>query len=166
MALGKALNDPQLLDTLCELNDLVKALLGKDLSAAIIEIKEKTTTLKKAEDDLRNSKQAHAATVALLDEATAENDKSIIEVRKQREALTAEKQENTKQLAKIAAAQAAVDASRKEIEARISASTADLEVKSQAIAERERKVTARQAAVDSLRTEYEKKLDSLKKITG
>ena len=166
MALGQTIKNPQLLDTLVELNDLVKLLLSDDLGAIIADLKQKTDALEKAEADSDTAHSVNAASIAVLEEETELNRQSVEALRKQREALAAETQENNKQVQKIQSLKDAVDASRKELEARTAAASDDLTQKSQNLATREQKLAARQLQVDELKKEYEGKLADLKKITG
>jgi chromosome segregation ATPase len=166
MALGQLQKNPQLLDVLSELNDLVLALKGGELKDALADLKKRTEDANNAIAIAEESSQKAAKAASDLESATDENNASALSLRKQRESLAAEKMENDKQLQKISAVQAAVDASRKEMEARHAAATSELELKSQALAEREKKVQERQKNIDLLREEYEKKLSDLKKITG
>ena len=166
MSLNQQIKQPQLLDTLQELNELVKGLLSPELTGVIDDLKQKTEVHKKAEEEADASVQANAASIMALEEVTAENEKYAALAKRQREALAAEKQENDKQLAKIAAEQEKLDNGKKDLERKHAASVTDLEQKSQAIALREKKVAERQLAVDALRTEYEDKLNKLKTIAG
>ena len=166
MALNQLIKNPTLLESLQELNELVKALQSGELTEVLADIKAKTEKLKKAEQDADASGEANSQSIAALEETTIENNQAAAAARKQREALAAEKQEADKQLQKILVAQNALDASRKDLESRTASTIADIEQKSQNLALREKKLADGIVATGAIRKEYEEKLNKLKTITG
>lgn len=160
MALGQ-IGKPNnaLLDTLLQLNDLVASLRGKDLIDAIAELKEKTETYNKAKSE--TEPLIHA-----LNDATKDNEKSLVDLKVERNLLSADKITHERQLQKIKAAQSAVDHDRAEVEKRVADAEAEIAKKSQAVAAREVKAEAAKKQADAVVAEYQAKLADLKKITG
>lgn len=166
MALGKIHSHPHLLDTLLELNDLIKGLGSDDCKKAINSLKAEKEQLEKATKLHDEHKAKHDASAIQLSKVTDENELYIASAKKEREALEASKLENVKHLNRIQTAQNAVDASQKELDGKISAHNMEVAAHSDKLAERERKVSARKIELDGLIEEYSKKLYELKKITG
>lgn len=164
MALGQ-IGKPNLnlLDTLKELNDLVKSLHGKEFLDAIDELKVKTNAYNEAKS--KNEPLIHT-----LNDATRENEKSLAELKAERNALSSAKHDHERLLLKIKAAQSAVDASvdasKLELEKRIAISESEVAEKSSKVTVREIKANEKQKQADALITEYQLKLTELKKITG
>ena len=160
MALGQIgkLNN-NLLDTLKELNDLVKSLHGKEFVDAIDELKEKTNAFNEA-------KGKTEPLIHQLNSATRENEQSLAELKAERNALATAKHDHERQIVKIKSAQSAVDNAKAENEAAIIAKNAEIEKKSATVAVRETKANDRQKQADTLISEYNTKLADLKKITG
>lgn len=160
MALGQ-IGKPNigLLDTLKELNDLVKSLHGKEFVEAINELKEKTNAFNEA-------KSQTEPLIHNLNSATRENEQSLVELKAERNALAGAKLDHDRQLVKIKAAQAAVDASKAENEAVLAAKTAEIEKRAAAVTARETKAANTHKQAEALIAEYQTKLADLKKITG
>lgn len=155
--IGKPNNN--LLDTLKELNDLVKSLHGKEFVDAINELKEKTNAF-------NESKAKTEPLIHALTDATRENEKSLDNLKAERNALVSAKSDHERQLVKIKAAQTAVDVSKQDLEKRIAVSEADLADKAHKVVVRETKANEKQKQADALIAEYQAKLTDLKKITG
>ena len=160
MALGQTgkLNH-NLLDTLKELNDLVKALHGKEFVTAIDDLKDKTNAFNEA-------KSQTEPLIHNLNSATRENEQSLAELKAERNALLATKLDHDRQLVKIKAAQSAVDVAKQDLEKKIAVSEADIADKAHKVLVRETKANEKQKQADALIAEYQAKLTDLKKITG
>ena len=160
MALGQ-LGKPNnvLLDTLLQLNDLVKSLNGKDFIEKIEELQQKT-------DEYNKAKSTTEPLIHALSDATKDNEKTIADLKVERNLLASAKADSERNLSKIAKAQAEVDHSRKELEKKLADAEKELAVKSLAVVAREAKAVEKQKLADVLVKECQVKLEALKKITG
>lgn len=160
MALGQVGKpNGHLLETLLQLNDLVKSLSGHELPAHIDELKKHT-------ESFNSAKASAEPMIHALKDAMAQNEQSTATNNASLKALAEAKLEHERHLIKIQKAQNAVDAAKSEHDKKIAISTAEIEQKAHTVSVREARANEKQKGAESLIAEYDKKLADLKKITG
>ncbi len=167
MALGKTSNvTPHLIDTLCELNSLIESLNSHEVKQAVAELKSKIDAHKDAENSCKAARSAHDETVLKLNQLTSANEKLSAELKRQQDALTADKKENDQKIEKIRSLKAAHDANVADWDKKTGALTEDLKKRSKDISDKEQKANDLHQEAHKVKTEYTQKLADLKKITG
>lgn len=167
MALGKTLKDrPELLDQLCVLNELVKALSGTELKELVSELKAEKAALDASHVEHRNLAVKHDNKLAELNKKIAEHE-DLSSANKARKAeLDDIINDHAKQLQKLQNAQNVIDSAAKMSAMRHATQLAELEAKSKDLADRELRLAEHKKLSNAVKSEYEAKLNDLKKITG
>lgn len=157
---------PPLFDTLKELNDLVKALQGKDFDVIITKL---TTARSEAEEAKKASDVSTAkceAAAKKLEKAARANAVIGASFISQRDSLALAKTDNKETLQKIKLAENELSASVERLNGRILAFEGTKAAVSKNFSDRENKLVEDRQYANALREEYENKLADLKKITG
>lgn len=167
MSLGKIIKqNPTLLDTLYELNDLIAALSGKQFQEMVLEIKKEKSELNLAKEASTFAKKENDEILASLQKATHKNHESIASFKSEREALERTKIDVSNQMQKLNALKSQAEAAHKQLEAKTVEAHNELDKKSNAVSEKEKRVKDLQLHAETVKNEYETKVAHIKKITG
>ena len=160
MALNGAGKQPQLLDTLLQLNELVGMLSKSNIKDVIQNIKAESENLKAEQARSEQARVNSEMSIVSLKNAEKESLRAA-EVSKQEAALSEQKkQEAEKAIKKLQADTFILDAAKKAHAINVEA----LEKKVLEVASKEAKVLLERKAAESLKAEYEKKMAYLKNI--
>lgn len=167
MALNQTVkSSPHLLDTLLQLNDIIKSLSGDEMKKAVQEIKKEKEELDKAHVLKSILKREHDKTVIDLENKISEHKEISESVKKQKEELEKHIAENTKLAQRAHAENSGIASNKASAEAHIAKLNADLDNKIKDLEERELRVKEDKKQCQLMKQEYEEKLQNLKKITG
>ena len=160
MALNGAGKQPQLLDTLLQLNELVGMLSKSNIKDVIQNIKAESENLKAEQARSEQARVSSEMAIVSLKNAEKESLRAA-EVSKQEAALSEQKKQDAeKAIKKLQADTVVLDAAKKAHAINVEA----LDKKVLEVAAKEAKVLLERKAAEGLKAEYEKKMTYLKNI--
>lgn len=167
MALGHNKKvDHTLLDTLINLNDLVKALSDSKIKDVVKDVKEVTAANEKSKNELdkaRNEAQA-AAVVAKKENDALSSKIHSLEVTKIATSEAANKAEES--LIKLHKEQAALDVAKKAHSDKVAKDAADLSAKADALSKKEQALSSLEKSLNESQKLLDEKISQMRKITG
>lgn len=167
MALGKVLKqNSNLLETLIQINELVKALSDKDHKEKINELK---ILLEKSAQETRDNNASEASARSALENLNVEkgrNEKLIAEAKNSIAASESARHDAEKQTQKLERSLALLNKEKEEHARSVANDKSSLDKKSEEVAERERVAREKSQKADAVIAEYQEKLRTLKQIAG
>lgn len=164
MALGgiQKRGGPDLLNTLQELNELVKFISGNNLDKIIADIRAETAIHDEAKAKSDAARVENEKTVADLKKANDDHHSYLVMSKNVRDELAVKKAENEKQIQKINTENSHIEAARKDLQAKADKN----EHRRKELIELEKSLLEAKKRAEELGKDYQAKLDALKSITG
>lgn len=158
--------NPQLIDTLCQLNDLIGSLTSPEVRQAVKDIKVQMDASKEAEESIKKIKVEHENEIVKLNILKKENEKLSSDLKKQQDLIVIEKNENEKRISNLKSIQSAFDIRKDEWMKHTSLINEEHKNRNNSLVEREQKANDLLHEAHKIKAEYVQKLADLKKITG